>query len=133
MRAPASIGAKWRCPSTSPGNSVVRDALVETMWGGPCPSPLAANNRSSSPTAQRVDVRPPMAMKALSQLHWCGYRSGAALVRHRHRLLRKPSTEAAHKPFVSPVHLSCRPLVADRPISPTFSCRNDRLRRKYVG
>src|SRR5216683_2687022 len=41
----------------------------------------AANSPSSSVMARRTSrCAHPMAMKALSQLHWCGYRCGDAFV-----------------------------------------------------
>src|SRR6202167_4585916 len=62
----------------------------------------AANSCSSSVMARRTSrCAHPIAMNALSQLHWCGYRTGAALVQLPASL--PCSTAAARSPSVAPV------------------------------
>src|SRR5215469_3474667 len=66
---------------SGPGKYGVSGPARNTMCGTMPVDHCAANSCSSSVMARRTSrCAQPMAMNALSQLHWCGYRRGAALV-----------------------------------------------------
>jgi len=120
MRGPGgSIGRNGAVPVRPVREiAVVRDALVENDLGT-LPSPIGG--RTIVPVRRRpsaVDVRPPDGDEGAVP---------APLVRVQVRRRLGPATaivapqdvdRSRPQPFVVQVHLSCRPLVADRPISP---------------
>src|SRR5450631_1182084 len=74
-------GAVAQSHHSGPGKYNSPGAGRNTMCGTMPDSHCAANNCSSSVMARRTSrCAHPIALKALSQLHWCGYRCGDAFV-----------------------------------------------------